>query len=842
MKFKLFLFSLLMMSVFISNSYSQQNSNGWYWLNGKPSGNTLNWVKVVDAANIYAVGERGTFMKSVDGGDTWAVNTQVGELDTDQWGCLSHLNLYTGWFMDANTGIVGGQSVFGQPGRISKTTDGGNSWTRYTYNNFSNGRVLGMYFVNSTTGYLCGTNDAKLYKTTDAGLTWINKSTSPSFPVDNIKAVFAIDTGNIYLASLDFAQTVYHYTTAGGWTTMNLPGSFTVITDIIFKDANTGYVCGNPNYAAYTTNAGASWNVSTVVSSEGMNDLDYVNGTLYMAGAYQFYYKSTNNGVNWTSVYFRDLSNPNQPPLNSPANIWGMSINGNDISLVGQDGIVNISNDGGSSWRNKNYSVGNNYGSYSYASMLVQTAGASDPATAGNIWLGPDGGGNILFSSNAGTNWVTKPSPNVSSVFNIQFPNANTGYISGGNAFQGIGEMSKTTNGGNNWTALSLPSPLNSSQINGMSFINANTGWIGSSGGGLRVTTNGGSSWITQTTTSPYIISIGMVDVSRGFVLGDGLYSTTNSGVSWVKNTNPYLSSVQFWIEMFVMSKDIVYLCGYGDNNGLSKLIIRTTDGGITWTDLTSNLNQYSGFSVFNTKWLNLKHGVVCGTNGLTAKTTDGGLTWNATNPGGSTTVDAAIPNKNEIYTVSDRTPGTYTVWRKNDNLTSISVNVTMGIEGFWNGKPMVIDTVTVQLRNAAFPYALIDEAKEVVTINGYATYEFYSAPAGSYYVVLKHRNSLETWSAAPIAMNAAGNYNYNFTTSAAQAFGSNEILKSGIYCIISGDVNQDGIVDASDLATVENNVGNAGYLPEDVTGDDFVDAADVAIVENNQGIYAVYP
>ena len=105
MKFKLFLFSLLMMSVFISNSYSQQNSNGWYWLNGKPSGNTLNWVKVVDAANIYAVGERGTFMKSVDGGDTWAVNTQVGELDTDQWGCLSHLNLYTGWFMDANTGI-----------------------------------------------------------------------------------------------------------------------------------------------------------------------------------------------------------------------------------------------------------------------------------------------------------------------------------------------------------------------------------------------------------------------------------------------------------------------------------------------------------------------------------------------------------------------------------------------------------------------------------------------------------------------------------------------------------------------------------------------------------------
>lgn len=839
MKSKIFLLLILMMCVFITKSYSQQDANGWYWLNGKPTGNWINWVEIIDAANFYAVGEGGTFMKSTDGGDTWTLNTSVGSLNSDPFGGLSHLRLLKGSFFNANTGIVVGQSLPSTVGTVSKTTDGGNTWNKYQYNG-AGGKILGISFINSLTGYIAGGENALLFKTTNGGLNWQDKSLTPGFPNDTYNGVFALDTGNIFLISENFSK-VYNYKTGTGWTTMNLPLPFTQLKDIIFKDANTGYVCGNPNYFAYTTNAGTSWTVSNVVSAEGMNDLTYSGGNLYMAGNYEYYYKSTNNGVNWTSVYFRDLSNPNQPPLNSPAIIYGISINGNDQIVVGQDGIVNISNDEGASWRNKNYSVVNSYGNYNYSSMFVQTTGSSNPATVGNIWLGPDGGGTILFSSNAGANWVNKPTPNTTSIHSIQFLNTLTGFVAGGNSFQGIGEMSKTTNGGNNWTAISLPSPMNSTQINGMSFVNANTGWIGGSAGTILVTVNGGNSWFFQTSTAPIVHSIKMLNASTGYLLGDGLYSTTNSGVNWIKNTNPFLSSVQFWIEMFVMSKDIIYLCGHGDNNTKSKLIVRTTDGGNSWTDLTSNLSSVQGFSVFNTDWLNLKHGMVCGTNGLTAKTIDGGLTWIASNPGGSTTVDVAIPSKNEVYTISDRNAA-YQVWRKYDNLTSISLNITMGIEGFWNGVTMVSDTVTVQLRNSTFPYALVDQTKEFITPKGYATYDFNSAPSGTYYIVLKQRNSLETWSAAPIQMNAAGNYYYDFTTSASQAFGNNEILKSGLYCIISGDVNQDGIVDASDLATVENNVGNSGYLPEDVTGDDFVDAADVAIVENNQGIFSVYP
>ena len=61
-------------------------------------------------------------------------------------------------------------------------------------------------------------------------------------------------------------------------------------------------------------------------------------------------------------------------------------------------------------------------------------------------------------------------------------------------------------------------------------------------------------------------------------------------------------------------------------------------------------------------------------------------------------------------------------------------------------------------------------------------------------------------------------------------------ILKGTKYCIYSGDVNQDGIIDATDLSEVDNDAANSlsGYVRTDVTGDDFVDAEDVSIIDNN--------
>jgi hypothetical protein len=165
----------------------------------------------------------------------------------------------------------------------------------------------------------------------------------------------------------------------------------------------------------------------------------------------------------------------------------------------------------------------------------------------------------------------------------------------------------------------------------------------------------------------------------------------------------------------------------------------------------------------------------------------------------------------------------------------TLPLNLGMYIEGFWDGNTMVQDTATVYLRNSTSPYAIVDSEKGIFDAFGNLTVCFDNAAAGTYYIVVKHRNSIETWSATPQVFNPFSNY-YDFTSSAASAYGSNLVLKSGVYCIYSGDVNQDGTVDGTDTQLIDNDsyLFNSGYLPTDVNGDNFIDGSDASIAGNN--------
>jgi hypothetical protein len=55
-------------------------------------------------------------------------------------------------------------------------------------------------------------------------------------------------------------------------------------------------------------------------------------------------------------------------------------------------------------------------------------------------------------------------------------------------------------------------------------------------------------------------------------------------------------------------------------------------------------------------------------------------------------------------------------------------------------------------------------------------------------------------------------------------------------YGIYSGDVDQNGIIDASDESIIEYDAINllSGYVVSDLTGDNFVDSGDLSISDNN--------
>lgn len=829
MKIRLFSIAFLLFIVLCNNSHSQQDVSGWYWMNGQPTGNTLRWVKIMNSSLIYATGEFGTFMKSTDGGDSWMLNSQVGSPDNSPTGGGSTRVLNSGWFVDANTGVVGGQSLSSTPGYVSRTTNGGDSWNYIQYSPVA-GTVNGFYFINSNTGYLCGNSNAMLYKTTDRGQSW--NDISGSLPSGSYTSVFALNENQIFLTTS--SNRVIKTTNAGAsWGIDFLPGSSSNLTDIFFKDANTGYVTGNGVYFAYTTNGGSSWTQSNPPSIRPQYKVRYFSGNVYIAGDYNEIYRSSNDGANWTAINFVDASNVNQP---AQFIIYGMDVNASDIAVVGIGGIVNISNDEGASWRNKNYSVSNRVGSYggeTYSSMFVQSAN-------GNIWLGPNGGGAILHSTNGGDNWTRQPTSHTTGVYGIDFVNSTTGFICGGNAFAGVGEFSKTTNGGVNWITGVIPT---SEQLNSIDFIDANTGWIFgglpfNSGVTIAKTTDGGSSWTLQYPDNGYYSAMSagyMIDANSGYAVGGGfLFKTTNGGNNWIASTNPYISGGN-WSNMFMLNKDIIYL-NSGNSTG-TKRIIRTTDGGQNWTDLTANI--LDPVTVFRTRWLNLNNGIVAGTNGYFAKTSDGGQSWIESNPGGSTIVAAAIPEKNTMFAVSDRN-SQFEAWRLKDNQTSITVNPVIRIEGFWNGTTQITDTVTCYLRSSVLPYFIVAQTKSVINIGGYATFQFNSAPAGSYYIQMGHRNALDTWSSSPVTMTAGGNYNYDFTSSPSMTYGNNVVFKNGKYCFYSGEINKDGSINLADIVAVANaaTTFTTGYVNTDLDGNNINNLADITIVFNNAAMF----
>lgn len=175
------------------------------------------------------------------------------------------------------------------------------------------------------------------------------------------------------------------------------------------------------------------------------------------------------------------------------------------------------------------------------------------------------------------------------------------------------------------------------------------------------------------------------------------------------------------------------------------------------------------------------------------------------------------------------------------------TLNLTILIQGFYYApvNVMVQDTLVVYLRNGSTPYAVVDSAKTFLSPLGTGILQFqFGVNNVPYYIEVKHRNSIETWSDSARKF---VNYSltYNFTTSPAKAFGSNQIqidaspLRFGIY---SGDVNQDGAVELSDGTFIDNDAFNfaSGYIATDVNGDGFVDVSDLTIADNNGYNYVI--
>jgi hypothetical protein len=151
-------------------------------------------------------------------------------------------------------------------------------------------------------------------------------------------------------------------------------------------------------------------------------------------------------------------------------------------------------------------------------------------------------------------------------------------------------------------------------------------------------------------------------------------------------------------------------------------------------------------------------------------------------------------------------------------------------------------DTVRAYLRNAYAPYSIVDSSISLLdSISFVADFNFLNAQSGTYYLVLKHRNGLETWSReGGISFSQGAPLSYDFTTDSSKAYGNNLVKKSSTWCIYSGDVNREGHIDIKDVGAISKAISSnlRGYIDTDLNGDFIVNQSDLMIAIKNSNSF----
>ena len=275
------------------------DDRGWYFANGTnfPTGQGVYCVRGIDdrTALIGTGPSNGNadIFRTLDAGQSWQ-RVSVSAITP----FVDAIHMF-----DINNGIFVGDPKNGKWG-LGKTTNGGGSWTAITPAVTMSGNEAGWNnscdFVGNTGWF--GTNNSKIYKTTDRGDTWVAlptpgmNSVHISFRDENVGAVaFSQQTAG--------GTNALAVTTNGGssWAVLNTIAT-TASSSVIMEKAGTRMWVIKDSNAYVSTNLGGSWTVQ--LAPGGFGPFSASNAfssptttTVYAAGANVFRFVSPFTGV-----------------------------------------------------------------------------------------------------------------------------------------------------------------------------------------------------------------------------------------------------------------------------------------------------------------------------------------------------------------------------------------------------------------------------------------------------------------------------------------------------------------------------------------------------------------
>ncbi len=187
------------------------------------------------------------------------------------------------------------------------------------------------------------------------------------------------------------------------------------------------------------------------------------------------------------------------------------------------------------------------------------------------------------------------------------------------------GAVYNTTDGGSSWNQVNIGCSENVTSvytINGVVYATTESGKI--------IRSSDGASWSSFAIPEYFGNNIHFINSYTGFVTGGkkGAFAkTTNGGSSWELVTSNYkgmIRKVQFFSETdgFAIGQDY----NKQSNTSVSD-ILKTTDGGLTW----SKLHTENGLILNDFCFTDITHGYFVGLNGKILKTTNGTSFSNST-------------------------------------------------------------------------------------------------------------------------------------------------------------------------------------------------------------------
>ncbi len=568
-----FLISLLSLAY---SSFAQ-----WRVMNPYPTPNTTYIGSAPSENRFITVTGEGEAIVTHDGGTSWDI-VQIG-------GNGIYRSCY---FLNDNLGWAVGSFVE----RLHKTTDGGLTWSWLS--NAPDTTKYDVFFINENVGWSIGFYGF-IIKTTDGGNNWFSQ-TNTSITTKTLYGVQAASENNVFVAG---NTDVILRSTDGGNNWTPYPQIYSTATDyrcVCFPQTTTmnlGFVVGSRNRIVRTTNSGDTW--QSVYDGGGTNQLwaiDFDNTATYglTSGAASTVLRTTNSGQSWT------------PVTGLPTGIIFYSVrfgSDNTAYLSGANGYFFKSTDAGATWNQigyrfttntikdvsfadtlNGYVVGTNFlarttdGGFTWTQQTSPFSGDINEVIApspDHAIAGCDGG-NVLVTTNGGTNWNLIPTGITgtnSDILAIDFVDDNFGIAAAYN-----GTVAKSTDGGFNWLIISSITGYNPWD---MDMVDSLYGWVAGTGERISRTTDGGYTWQQQLAVGGLgTYGISFIDRHRGIAGGTSgnTYYTTNGGENWqVAMTKP---NNTVWGIHFV---DSPVFGSLGMTACASGYVYISTDGGANW-------------------------------------------------------------------------------------------------------------------------------------------------------------------------------------------------------------------------------------------------------------------